>query len=241
MRDAVGGPVEVEAKLVRFGRTLRLGFDRDEMERRFRRMEQCGFMKERPTRLQLLVGGFDMLRLLLSPAARDYYSSLGISFSFHQLLRVLDDPVSMIDPTGLFSERDTIVGHLLQVVHFNPVFDLQLIQIFPDGLENLEAQVAAMVAGTHPRQRTIGAIVEDPTYPLRLLEYVQRYRRDPATTPPLRPEQDLARSVKFAAAEQSFSTLPAFLSYCSALPRGRVALLSHLRRAELHAPACDRR
>ena len=32
----------------------------------------------------------------------------------------------------------------MQVVHLNPVYDLQLLQMFPDGLDELEAQVAAM-------------------------------------------------------------------------------------------------
>ena len=118
-----------------------------------------------------------MLRFVIEPGARDYYAQQGISFGFHQLLRVLDDPVSMIDPTGFLSERDTIVGHVMQVVHLNPIYDLQLLQMFADGLDELERQVEAMVAGTHPRQRTIGAIVEDPDYHARLLDYVRALPR----------------------------------------------------------------
>ena len=29
-----------------------------------------------------------------------------------QLLRVLDDPCSMVDPTGILSDRDTIIGRI---------------------------------------------------------------------------------------------------------------------------------
>ena len=97
----------------------------------------------------------------------------------------------MVDPTGFLSERDTIIGHVMQVVHLNPVYDLQIIQMFPNGLAELERQVEAMVAGTHPRHRTIGAIVEDPGYHARLLEYVRRFRRDPEAEPPVRQEQTL--------------------------------------------------
>ena len=177
---AIGGPRQAWGKLTRLGRTLRLYLNPSEIERRLQELEKKGFIDERPHRWQILFGGLDMLRFVIEPASRDYYALRGISFGFHQLLRVLDDPTSMMDPTGFLSDRDTIMGHLMQVVHLNPVYDLQLIQMFPDGLENLEEQVQAMVDGTHPRRATIGAIVEDPTYHARLLDYIQRFRKDPA-------------------------------------------------------------
>jgi hypothetical protein len=179
--------------------------------------------------LQILFGGLDMLRFVIVPASRDYYQQKGISFGFHQLLRVLDDPVSMIDPTGFLSDRDTIVGHVMQVVHLNPVYDLQLIQMFPDGLEDFARQVQAMVDGTHPRRTTIGAIVEDPAYHARLLDYVRRFRADPTTPPPLRQEQTLRTDPHFAAAEHTFATLPGFIGYCAMLPSQFGALLQRLR------------
>ena len=120
-----------------------------------------------------------MLRFVIEPASRDYYRQKGISFGFHQLLRVLDDPVSMIDPTGFLSDRDTIVGHVMQVVHLNPVYDLQLIQMFPDGLEDFERQVQAMVDGTHPRHAHHRRDRRGPRLPRRLLDYVRRFRADP--------------------------------------------------------------
>jgi len=33
-----------------------------------------------------------------------------------------------------------------------------------------------MIAGTHPRARSIGAIIEEPDYHARLLEYVREFR-----------------------------------------------------------------
>jgi hypothetical protein len=50
-----------------------------------------------------------------------------------------------------------------------------------------------MIDGTHPRARTIGAIVEDPGYHARLLDYVRRYRRDPASAAAGAPGADAAR------------------------------------------------
>jgi len=228
LRDALGGPREIGAKLRRFGRTLRLWFDRAEIDRRLCELERKGYIDRRPEPRQLFFGGLDMLRFVIEPAARDYYAQKGISFGFHQLLRVLDDPASMLDPTGFLSERDTIIGHVMQVVHLNPVYDLQLIQMFPDGLESFERQVEQMVEGTHPRQRTIGAIVEDPAYHRRLLDYVRRFRADPLTPPPVREEQTLRRDPSFAAAEKQFATLPGYVEYCHRLPRGLGPLLARL-------------
>jgi len=229
LRTAIGGRPEITAKVARLGRTLRLYFDRREIERRLRQLESKGYIRERPTRAQILFGGIDMLRFVIEPASRDYYRQKGISFGFHQLLRALDDPVSMIDPTGFLSDRDTIVGHVMQVVHLNPVYDLQLIEMFPDGLADFERQVQAMVDGTHPRQRTIAAIVEDPDYHRRLLDYVRAYRTDRDTPPLVRQEQTLRSDPHFAAAERTFATLPGFIDYCNRLPRALPTLARRLR------------
>ncbi|MDJ0866880.1 MAG: hypothetical protein QNK03_12280 [Myxococcota bacterium] len=240
--QALGGPRALAGKGARLARTLRLYADRREVRRRLATLAERGYVSEQPDPAQIVFGGLDMLRFVIEPAARDYYAQQGISFGFHQLLRVLDDPVSMIDPTGFLSDRDTIIGHVMQVVHLNPVYDLQLLEMFPDGLDELERQVAAMVAGTHPRHATIGAIVEDPDYHARLLDYVRRYRADRAAPPPVRREQTLRADPVFAAAERTFATLPGFVDYCNRLPRGWWAGLRRLRRVrrfpvELAAPA----
>ena len=134
----------------------------------------------------------------------------------------------MIDPTGLLSARDTIIGHVMQVVHLNPIYDLQLLECFDDGVAELERQVEQMLAGVHPRQGTIAAIVEDPGYHARLLGYVRAYRADPAAAPPVRQEQSLRADPVFAAAERTFSTLPGFVRYCTRLPTSPAALLRRL-------------
>ncbi len=227
--QAIGGPGPIAGKLRRLARTVWLYCHRGEIDRRLRTLAEKGYIASRPTTLQILFGGFDMLRFVIEPASREYYRQKGISFGFHQLLRVLDDPVSMIDPTGFVSDRDTIVGHVMQVVHLNPVYDLQLIQMFPDGLEDFERQVQAMVDGTHPRQATIGAIVEDPDYHARLLDYVRRFCADPNAPPPVREQQTLRADPHFAAAEHTFATLPGFIDYCHTLPLGLRPLVRRLR------------
>jgi hypothetical protein len=228
---AIGGRKQLAGKLARLGRTVRLYFDSEELERRFRELERRGHLEKRPTRLQIAFGALDMLRFVIVPFARDYYRARGIDFHFHQLLRFLDDPVSIIDPTGLLSDKETIIGHLMQVVHLNPVYDLQLLEMFPDGLDELESQIEAMVGGTHPRASTIGAIVEDPGYHQRLLDYVRAWRCDPLT-PELVRESTLRRDPSFSAAERTFATLPGFLRYAAELPRQLPALLARYRSLE---------
>ena len=82
---------------------------------------------------QLFAGAIDMLRFWISPASADYYRSIGIDYAFHQVLRFLDEPASLGDPIGLFSTRDAIIGHLMQVVHANPRYDLELL-LMHDGI-----------------------------------------------------------------------------------------------------------
>jgi hypothetical protein len=230
VRDAIGGRKQLSEKTRRMGRTVKLWFDRDEIESRLSELEKRGMTPRRPSRWQLLFGGLDMMRWVIVPASKDYYVQRGISFGFHTLLRFLDDPVSIIDPTGFLSERDTIIGHVLQVVHLNPVYDLQLLSMFPDGLEQLEQQTAAMVDGTHTRAASIGAIVEDPGYHARLLAYVRAWRADPTTPDMVRQEQTLRDDPSFAAAERQFATLPGFLEYCLTLPERPLALVRRYRR-----------
>jgi hypothetical protein len=230
VRTAVGGPREIAGKLRRLARTGWLWAHPREIDARLARLEARGYIAKRAGRLQIAVGSLDLLRFVIEPASRDYYRQRGIGFSLHQLLRVLDDPCSLIDPTGFLSDRDTVMGHVMQVVHLNPIYDLQLLQMFPDGLAEFERQVEAMVAGTHPRARTIAAIVEEEGYHARLLDYVRRYRKDPTTAPIVREGQTLRADPAFAAAERTFATLPGFIAYCNALPPDFGTLVRRLRR-----------
>jgi len=226
---AIGGPTQIRGKLARLARTAMYYLSPGEIPARLEALQARGYVDEKPTRAQILFGGLDMLRWVIEPAARDYYQGKGISFGLHTVLRVLDDPCSMIDPTGFLSARDTIIGHLMQVTHLNPIYDLQLLEVFPDGLEELERQVEAVIDGTHPRARTIGATVEDPGYHARLLDYTRAFRADPHAPPPVRQEQTLRSDPVFAAAERTFATLPGFLRYCTKLPRSPLALARRLR------------
>ena len=240
LASAAGGPRQWADKLRRLAATARLYVDGREVRERLERLKGRGYIARIPTRAQLAVGGLDMVRYVISPFAADYYRTKGINFTFHQVLRFLDDPVSVIDPVGILSQRDTIIGHLMQVTHLNPIYDLQLLEMFEDGLDALELQLEQMLAGTHPRAGTIGAIVEDPDYHARLLAYLRAWRADRAT-PPIPREDGGLRSDPYARlAELSFAELPSFMRYANRLPQRTTALLRHLARDRRIDPAhCD--
>ena len=177
-----------------------------------------------------MFGSIDLLRFVIDPAAREYAREQGLSFYFSQLLRILDDPVSLLDPTGFMSERDTIIGHLMQVVHLDPIYDLQLLHAFPNGLDALEAELEQMIRGEHPRSRTVAATMEQRGYHQALLDYVRRFRRDPNSPRLRRAQPALRRDLHFQAAERTFSTLPGFIDYCCQLPTDTRSLVRRVRR-----------
>lgn len=228
LRQALGGPRQIRDKAARSTRTLRLWLDRREVDARLAALQRRGHIDRIPTRIQLAFGAWDMLRFVIVPASRDYYRHKGINFTFHQVLRWLDDPGALLDPTGFFSDRESIMGHVMQVVHLNPIYDMQLLEMFDDGLEVFEREVTAMVAGTHPRAQTIGAVIEDPDYHRRLLQYIVAFRADPTQAVPIvRLEQSLRDDPSFAAAEQQFASLPGYVAWCNALPTDLTKLVRH--------------
>lgn len=228
LRDALGPPAVWPGKVRRLLAAARTRLDRAERRRRLDALERAGAIRERPSELQLTLLGIDMLRFFIEPGARDYYASRGIAFGLHQVLRVLDDPASMADAVGLVSERDTLIGHLLQVVHADPAYDLSLLHMFDDGHDALEAQLRAMLDGTHPRASSIGAIVEDVDYHRRLLAHVRAWRRDP-TVPPLKRRAGGARNdPDFVLAELVFARMDTAFAYGARLPDTVVGALRHL-------------
>jgi hypothetical protein len=213
-------------KLQRLASAIAAYADGPALDARLARLEALGHVPAAPTRVQLVVGAIDMLRFWINPAAADYYRDRGIGYGLHQVLRILDEPASMIDPVGFLSTRDNIIGHLMQVVHANPIYDLQLLESHEDGLESLESQLEQMLDGTHPRARSIGAIVEEPDYHARLLAFVRAYREAPDAPAPLR--QNVEDKPRFQELDRTFGSLPAAMRYFATLPRTPLGAALHL-------------
>jgi len=217
LRRAMGDRLSRRKKIRHFANALRSFGDEARVRPRLIRLKELGWIEEVPTRVQRIVGALDMVRFWIVPCAADYYKSKGINFYFHTLLRFLDDPASLIDPLGLNSERDTIIGHVLQVVHANPDYDLQLLESFEDGLDEMEQQVRSILDGTHPRASSILATVEDPDYHARLLEHVARFKKSRGQGQSLIRENILGDS-HFQVLERTFGELPNAMRYFAKLP-----------------------
>jgi hypothetical protein len=227
IRRTIGTRKQVRGKLQRAGYALaNYAFPR-RIEDRLQRLRTLGYVGSHPNRTQLFFGSVDMFRFFIIPCAADYYRSKDISFAFHALLRVLDDPASMMDPTGFMSHRDAIIGHLMQVTHADPIYDLQLLAAMPDGLDELEGQLLTMLDGTHPRAASIGAIIEDPEYHSRLLQHVREFKADPANCKPLLRE-NVANNPKFAEIANTFGDLPSAMGYFASLPTRPILALRRL-------------
>jgi len=227
IRQAAGSPTALWHKLGRLVSAIGAYGDGDQLDARLGELRRLGYIEQIPNRVQLVVGAYDMLRFWIVPASEDYYGAKGIHFGFHQLLRFLDEPASLVDPTGFLSTADNIIGHVMQVVHANPCYDLQLLESYPRGLDELERQVRQMLDGTHPRAASIGAIVEEPDYHERLLAYVQEYRQSKDAGAPVR--SNVAANPKLVELETVFGTLPGAMRYFARLPRTPLAALRHLR------------
>ncbi len=225
-REALGGPGAAVAKAGRFARALAGYVDGPLLDERLATLHARGLVEEIPTKPQLVAGAYDMLRFWIAPASAEYYAERGIDFGFHQVLRFLDEPASLIDPVGFFSTEAGIVGHLMQVVHANPVYDLELLQMFDGGLDTLERELVEMIAGTHPRAASIGAIVEEPGYHAALLDFVRAFRVDPETPPLLR--SNVGGSAAWRDLERTFGRLRTAMRYFRRLPPDAFGALHHM-------------
>lgn len=229
---ALGSPIIVANKIGRFLITIFNTFYSPNQKKRLQRLKDIGFIDQIPSQKQLWFGSYDMFRYFIVPGAASYYKTKQINFKFHIFLRFLNDPSGLADPIGIRAPKDTIIGHLLEVVHANPVYDLQLLDQFDDGLDEVEKQTFQMINKTHPRYKSISAIIEDEKYYSELYEYIQKYRKNPAEPQLIRASGDARKDDNFIIAEAMFGTLPSAFRYFNRLPNDYKALIKHARNSK---------
>jgi len=172
------GPIEAIGRLGRLLRALSTYFRPNVVRRRLERLKSLGYIDQVPTAWQVLVAGHHQMLGTASDETRVFYEERGIRFGFHTVRRFIDEPASLVDPVGFFSEADAILHHLFQSTHYFPIYDMQLLRMHPDGVAELERQWALLLEGRHPRQARYEALVEDPTYWDRLTWQVPRFLAD---------------------------------------------------------------
>jgi hypothetical protein len=216
LKDVIGGWVHLRDRIVQLW-GLFLGFVRPSLVRgRLERLRALGHVDVVPTMSQLLVAARDQMIIGATAETRLFYRSQGIPWVFHNLRRFISGPATMMDPAGIFSPRDTVIHHVLQTFHRHAVYDLVLLLGFPDGLDEMERQMAQFTAGTHPHQRALASLIEDGAYHARLPEDIRAFRADPLA--PARPIPDglLADPYLMLAVDQ-FKDLRGYTNYASRL------------------------
>jgi hypothetical protein len=215
-KDVIGGWVHLRDRIVQLVGLLVAFVRPGIVRRRLERLRELGHVDVVPTLPQLLVAARDQMIIGATAETRIFYRSQGIPWVFHNLRRFIAGPATMLDPAGLFSPRDTIIHHVLQTFHRHALYDLVLLRGFPDGLDEMERQMAQLTAGTHPHQRALTSLIEDGSYHSRLPEDIRAFRADPLA--PARPIPDgLLDDPMLMLAVDQFKDLRGYASYASRL------------------------
>ena len=178
---ALGTPREIMTKILNASSTVVTTFNRKERQARLQHLKDQGLIEAIPTEWQIWNASRDMLWNYIIPSNGEFYEHYDQNQYWLQFFRVFDEPSAMMDPTGLAVSREMVVSHLLHVVHVSAGYDVGLLRMFPDGIDELELQLKQYVAGEHPRQAAIATLLERPEYPAELLEALQLYKQDPDT------------------------------------------------------------
>lgn len=111
------------------------------------------------------------------------------------------------DLTGLLSARDGLIRHLVGTHHDRRQFgyDLEILRIYPGGLEALRDETRAIIDGTHDKAALLRATCVYEGYHERLLDAVEAALRGETT---LEPEERTDPDLSFEA----------FLAWCAARP-----------------------
>lgn len=216
LASAVGGPGYNTRKLRSTVATLGAYAYWPTVRRRLQRLQRVGLTDSVPSFSQLMLGGQHMMLGAASDETRLFYESQGIGFMFHNFRRFVDYPSAMLDPVGFFSDRDTIIHHILTTTHRHAVYDFQLLMMFEDGLQELLRRVELVVRGQDRDQAKIEQLVEDPTYYDRLPHQVRAFCADPTTVAmPL--EYAYSGDPHLLLAMDQFKDVPGFIRYASRL------------------------
>lgn len=219
-RRAMGSWAELARKKQDTARVVFNTFRWNRRRRKLERLREAGHIEVIPTEWQIAQASYEMLTEFLIPSNAEFYAHYDADEAWTILLRFLDEPATMLDPTGLTISRDLLVAHLLHTVHVSAGYDVALLEIIPGGLDELEDQCRQLIRGTHPRQDAIVQMLERPDYPQRLLDAVARFRRNPRRHWEVRTYDAPADcEPRLQEGLQRFGTLGRLMRHAATLPR----------------------
>ncbi|MDP3278695.1 MAG: hypothetical protein Q8Q09_26125 [Deltaproteobacteria bacterium] len=188
------------------------------LQSRLREAVRAGLVKDAPTEWQLFLGVIRMWHRLLfrsetvglsntSPVRETVWAKVlqfrPVRFAFLMEARA----VAPMDTTGLASDRERVIAHLLGAHHDGEqfVYDCELLQCHPEGLRVALEAARSVVEGTHPRARWLRELVVYEGYHESLVQTLERANRGEI-------------SVESARRDDPDLTLSAYLRWCLAQP-----------------------
>ena len=213
--DVMGGFRQNLDKVVQLAGFLLALFRPSRVRARLERLRELGHVDVVPTLPQLLVAGRDQMIVSASTEKKLFYASQGIPWIFHNVRSFLSGPATVLDPVGLFAPRDS--SFITCSRHFtDAIYDLVLLRAHEGGVEEMEKQAAAIVAGTHPHQRALTSLIEDGSYHARLVSEVAAFRANPLL--PARPvPEHLVDDPHLMLAMDQFKDIRGYTRYASRL------------------------
>jgi hypothetical protein len=225
LADVIGGFRQNGDKIAQLAGLVLAFFWPRRVRARLERLRELGHIDTVPGLAQLLAAGRDQMIVSASTETKLFYASQGIPWIFHNVRRFISGPATVLDPVGLFAPRDSIVHHVLQTFHRHPVYDLVLLRAHEGGIEAMEKQAAAIMAGTHPHQRALTSLIEDGSYHARLVDEIAAFRADPHLAARAIPEHLLDDPHLMLAMDQ-FKDIRGYTNYASRLSVGLAGALA---------------
>ena len=179
---------------------------------------QAGLVTRVPTAMQVRQGELQMLPYVISSDATNelYYAGtpLGHPVVRQPVLLTLIGRDHLETGTGFAAKLDSVIRHLHFTYHQGmPVWDLQVIQTHPGGLEALRAETEALLAPQslvhRARRRLLGMIVADPDAYLQLFLGVDGYIARAARFDYPKPSEEDAEF------PPEFFSVVDFMNYCA--------------------------
>ena len=220
LSQAIGPLSRLKNKLSAVGHTAVRVFAFRKRRKRLERLKAAGRIEGVPTEWQIYQASYAMFSQFILPSNDEFYQHYSQDMHWYQLLRLLDEPSVFMDPTGLSIPRDVLIRHLLHVVHTSAGYDIELLDTYPGGLDELERQLKLLRKGRHPEQAALEELIERPDYHKRLLHALKKYKRNPVKHwRVITYETPAGCEETFDEGIERFGSLGRLMRYASQLPR----------------------
>lgn len=215
LATSIPRPAAERASLPWFARAVLL--DPARVERRLREIERAGIVPRVPNAWQITLGVVRMWHRLIFRSEEIGTSACAVRPTWRARLLhyrplrfpflVMERAIAPLDSSGLLSDRERLLRHLLGAHHEGAqfIYDLEILSVDPGGFEELLRRVREVLDRDTPRSRWLKDLTVFEGYHESLLEAALRAQRgDMAVAAELRDDPDI--------------TFTAYLRWCARQP-----------------------